>query len=65
MILIPVLALSAVVASIVAISKHGSLKAAIASAKREGANLEALVAKAEVAAKADILAIAARLKSIL
>jgi len=54
----------AIVAAVIAVKKHGSVKAALASAKKEAANIEAAVASAEVKVKAEVLAIVARIKSL-
>jgi hypothetical protein len=54
----------AVIAAGIAIKKHGSLAAAEASAKKEAANLEALLVRVEQDAKADVLAVIARLKKL-
>jgi hypothetical protein len=48
----------------IAVYKHGSLSAAKASAAKEAVLLEASASKLEASVKADILAIAARLKSL-
>ena len=64
MILLLVLGGAAVVAAGVALKKHGSLSAVEASAKREAINLEALLVRVEQDAKADVLAVIARLKKL-
>lgn len=59
-----VLAVAAVVATVIAIRKHRSLNGAIASAKKEAANLETAVVTAEATVKADVLAIVERLREL-
>jgi hypothetical protein len=61
-ILIAVLAVGIVAA--VAVVKHGSLAAALTSAKKEAANLEALAEKIEGDVKTEVLALVARLKAL-
>jgi hypothetical protein len=54
----------AVVATVVAIKKHGSLSAALTSAKKEASLIEAEAIKLEGEAKAALVAIAARIKAL-
>lgn len=54
----------AVVATVVAIKKHGSLSAALTSAKKEAALIDTYAAKVEGEVKTALTAIAARLKAL-
>lgn len=64
MILELVLGGSAAVAVGIAFKKHGTLTAVLASAKKEAVNIENAVVSAEAKVKAEVLAIAARIKSL-
>lgn len=48
----------------IAVFKHGSLSAALTSAKKEATNLEAIALKLEGEIKTELAAIIARLKSL-
>lgn len=58
------LAVAALVAVGIALKKHGSLTAAEASLKKEVGYLESYASKAEASVKAELTALAARLKAI-
>jgi hypothetical protein len=62
--ILELIAASAVIASVIAIAKHGSVSAALASAKREAISIEGLAVKVEADIKAELVAIAARLRAL-
>jgi hypothetical protein len=62
--IIELIALGAVIASVIAIVKHGSVSAALVSAKAEAVLIENEAVKLEGEAKAAILAAVANIKKL-
>ena len=62
--LVPAVVGGAVAVAVLAVKKHGSVSAALASAKKEAVLIEAEAVKLEGEAKAAILALVAKIKAL-